>query len=246
MDSIKLEKLITENMKSIFGFALTRLGNVNEAEYLASDIFYQIIKSADGLRDDERFYGFMWKVAENVYIDYLRKKSKNSKYISQADDSIPDESESVSDEIVKKEELNLLRRELSFLSKQYREATVLYYIENLSCSEIAKKLQTSTEMIKYYLFRARKIIREGMNMERLYGEKSYRPNIFEIDFWGTKCGDDREYRDFERRKIKGNILLAAYYCSLSIREISMELGVLKTKSDYFLSVSILFAITEDI
>lgn len=225
MDSIKLEKLITENMKSIFGFALTRLGNVNEAEYLASDIFYQIIKSAKGLRDDERFYGFMWKVAENVYIDYLRKKSKNSKYISQADDSIPDESESVSDEIVKKEELNLLRRELSFLSKQYREATVLYYIENLSCSEIAKKLQTSTEMIKYYLFRARKIIREGMNMERLYGEKSYRPNIFEIDFWGTKCGDDREYRDFKRRKIKGNILLAAYYCSLSIQEISMELGV---------------------
>lgn len=59
MDSIKLEKLITENMKSIFGFALTRLGNVNEAEYLASDIFYQIIKSAKGLRDDERFYGFM-------------------------------------------------------------------------------------------------------------------------------------------------------------------------------------------
>lgn len=64
-----------------------------------------------------------------------------------------------------------------------------------------------------------------MNMERLYGEKSYRPNIFEIDFWGTKCGDDREYRDFERRKIKGNILLAAYYCSVSIQEISMELGV---------------------
>ena len=38
MDSIKLEQLITENMKSIFGFALSRLGNVAEAEWLASDI----------------------------------------------------------------------------------------------------------------------------------------------------------------------------------------------------------------
>ena len=182
MDSIKLEKLITENMKSIFGFALTRLGNVNEAEYLASDIFYHIIKSAKGLRDDERFYGFMWKVAENVYIDYLRKKSKDTSRTTELDGNIADESESVSDEIVKKEELNLLRRELSFLSKQYREATVLYYIENLSCSEIAKKLQTSTEMIKYYLFRARKIIREGMNMERLYGEKSYRQIFLKLIF----------------------------------------------------------------
>lgn len=223
MDSIKLEKLITENMKSIFGFALTRLGNVTDAEYLASDILYEIIKSAQNLKDDERFYGFMWKIAENVYMDYLRKKSKNAKHTAEFDDSILDESKSALDEIVKKEELNFLRRELSLLSKQYRDAAVLYYIENLSCSEIAEKLQTSTEMIKYYLFRARKIIREGMNMERLYGEKSYRPNTFEIDFWGTKAGDDSEYRDFQRRKIKGNILLAAYYSPVTLQEISIEL-----------------------
>lgn len=45
MDSIKFEQLITENMKSIFGYALTRLGNVIEAEELASDILYEIIRS---------------------------------------------------------------------------------------------------------------------------------------------------------------------------------------------------------
>ena len=172
MDSIKLEQLITENMKSIFGFALTRLGNVAEAEYLASDILYGIIRSAPNLKEEERFYGFMWKVAENTYMDYLRKKSKNASRIAELDESIADESEPVLDGIVKKEDLNLLRRELSLLSKQYRDATVLYYIENLSCSEVAVRLQISTEMVKYYLFRARKIIREGMNMERLYGEKS--------------------------------------------------------------------------
>ena len=139
MDSIKLEQLITENMKSIFGFALTRLGNVAEAEYLASDILYEIIRSAQNLKDEERFYGFMWKIAENVYMDYLRKKTKNASRTAELDENIADESESVLDEIVKKEELNLLRRELSLLSKQYREATVLYYIENLSCSEVANK-----------------------------------------------------------------------------------------------------------
>jgi len=225
MDRIKLEQLITENMKSVFGFALTRLGNVGEAECLASDILYEVIRAVPYLKDEERFYGFMWKIAENVYMDYLRKKTKNASRTAELDECVADVSESVLDEIVKKEELNLLRRELSLLSKQYREATVLYYIDNLSCSEVAKKLEISTEMVKYYLFRARKIIREGMNMERLFGEKSYRPNIFEIDFWGTKAGDDREYRDFQRRKIKGNILLAAYYNPATIQEISIELGV---------------------
>ena len=225
MDRIKLEQLITENMKSIFGFALTRLGNINEAEDLASDILYEIIRSAQNVKDEERFYGFMWKIAENTYKDYLRKKAKNASRFTELDENIADESESALDEIIQNEELNLLRRELSLLSKQYRDATVLYYMEKLSCSDVAKRLQISTEMVKYYLFRARKIIREGMNMERLYGEKSYRPNILEIDFWGTKAGDDREYQDFQRRKIKGNILLAAYYSPVTMQEISIELGV---------------------
>ncbi|MBR3714413.1 MAG: sigma-70 family RNA polymerase sigma factor [Clostridia bacterium] len=225
MDNIKFDNLISENMKSIFGFALTRLGNVNEAECLASDILYEIIRSAENLKDEERFYGFIWKIAENTYMNYLRKKSKIVSRNTELDESLADESESALDKIVKKEEINLLRRELSLLSKQYRDTTVLYYIENLSCSEISKKLKISTEMVKYYLFRARKIIREGMDMERLYGEKSYRPSSFEIDFWGTQAGDDLEYRDFRQRKIKGNILLAAYYTPVTLQEISVELGV---------------------
>ena len=225
MDRIKFEQLITDNMKSIFGFALTRLGNAAEAEYLASDILYEIIRSAKNLKDETRFYGFMWRIAENVYADYLRKKSKRASHMAELDENIADESEPALAEIIQKEEVNLLRRELSLLSKQYREATVLYYVENLSCSEVASRLQISTEMVKYYLFRARKIIREGMSMERLFGEKSYHPNGFEIDFWGTKAGDDREYQDFQRRKIKGNILLSAYYSPVTLQEISIELGV---------------------
>ena len=225
MDSIKRERLITENMKAIFGFALTRLGNVQRAEELASDIIFELVKSLPNLKDDERFYGFMWKIAENTYSDYLRKKSKNAEKCSELEENTASCEPLPEDVIVQNEELNLLRRELSLLSEQYRNAVVLYYMEKLSCSDVAKKLKTSTEMVKYYLFRARNIVREGMNMERLYGEKSYRPMVFEIDFWGTKCGDDAEYRDFSERKIKGNILLAAYYAPVTLQELSIELGV---------------------
>ncbi len=225
MDRINLEQRLTENMKSIFGFALTRLGNVSEAEYLASDILYEILRSADKLKDESRFYGFMWKIAEHVYLEYLRQKHKNVMHTEELDENMPDETDSVLCEIIKEEELHLLRRELSLLSKQYRDTTVLYYIQGLSCSETAEKLKISTEMVKYYLFRARKIIREGMSMERLFGEKSYAPCGFEIDFWGPAEFNPNEYGDFQKRKIKGNILLAAYYSPMTIQEISIELGV---------------------
>ena len=82
MDRIKLDKLITENMKSIFGFALTRLGNVNEAECLASDILYGVIRSAPNLKDEERFYGFMWKVAKNCLCRLSAQKIEECKAYS--------------------------------------------------------------------------------------------------------------------------------------------------------------------
>ena len=225
MDPIKLERLISENMKSIFGFALTRLGNVNEAEELASDILYGILCSADRLKEEDRFFGFMWKIAENTYMDYLRKKTRLARRTAVLDDRIADEADSPLDTMIRAEERNLLRRELSLLSRQYREVTVLYYMDELSCSEIASKMQISTEMVKYYLFRARKIIREGMDMERIYGEKSYRPGGFEIDYWGSADFNPHEYEEFKKRKIKGNILLAAYYSPVTVQEIAIELGV---------------------
>jgi len=225
MDRIKLENLITDNMKSIFGFALTRLSNVQKAEELSSDIIYQIIKSANSLKNEESFYAFMWKIAENTYKTYLRKSAKPEYNFIELDENTLEESDNVIDKIINKEETNLLRRELSLLSSNYRKATVLFYIEEYSCTEIAKILNISVEMVKYYLFRARKIIREGMKMDRLFGEKSFNPINFEIDFWGTKGGDDKEYTDFKNRKIKGNILLAAYYTPVTIQELSVELGV---------------------
>ena len=225
MEQEKLEQLVADSMKSVFGFSLTRLGNVQEAEELTSDILYKLLLSADRITDDGRFYGYLWKTAENTYYNYLRAKKRPQNRSEELSEEFSADEDSPEDTFVRREELNLLRRELSLLSEQYRRATVLYYMEKKSCSEIAQILNISTEMVKYCLFRARKIIREGMNMERLFGEKSYRPHHFEIDFWGTKAGDDWEYSEFQNRKIKGNILLAAYYAPVTPQEISIELGV---------------------
>lgn len=223
MEHETVNKLISENMKTVLGFSLSRLQNQQEAEELASDILYKLLLSAKNLRDDSKFFAYMWRVSENTYAEYLRGKIKHSH--GELPDDITDENTSVEDGIILREEMHVLRRELSLLSEQYRRCTVLYYMEGLTCSQISNSLQISTEMVKYYLFRARKIIREGMSMNRAYGEKSYNPVNFEIDFWGTKAGDDNEYRDFQRRKIKGNILLAAYYSPVSVQELSIELGV---------------------
>lgn len=224
MDRKKLDELITENMRTVLGFALTRLGNVHEAEELASDIIYRLLRSAENIRDDGRFYAYMRRVAENAYVDRMRGKRRQTAELSEAED-VPDGDVGPQSALVRREELGLLRRELAMLAERYRRATVMYYVDGMSCARIAAEMNVSTETVKYLLFRARKLIREGMNMERLYGERSYRPDAFEIDFWGENGGNDEEYREFRRRKLKGNNLLAAYYGAVAPDELGVELGV---------------------
>lgn len=220
MEQEKAAKLLIGNLRNIFAYSMSRLYDKSEAEDLANDIIYQVLKCAPRLRTEDAFYSFMWRVAENTFKKHIRKSSHTIEF---------DESfvgvywATPEDEYMQSEELNLLRRELSLLSKQYRETTIAYYIIGKSCSEISKSLGISTEMVKYYLFKTRKILKEGVGMLREFGEKSYNPGTFRMDFWGG--GDNSCYWQLFKKKLPGNILLSAYYTPVTMQELSIELGV---------------------
>ncbi len=214
-------ELLNENLKNIFAFCVTNLFDKQDAEDLTNDIIVEVLSSVDRLESDEAFYGFMWRIAENTLKKYIHKKntrsSKNNIDFYGVNWGTPEE------HIVENEELMVLRRELSLLSKQYREVTVQYYINNKTVAEISKEMKISEEMVKYYLFKTRKILKEGIQMQRNLGEKSYNPGTFGIDFWGY--GSNAYVWETFERKLPGNIVLAAYKKPRRFEELSLELGV---------------------
>ena len=107
------------------------------------------------------------------------------------------------------------------MSQTHREVSVAYYIHHKTCSEIAKEQHISVDMVKYHLFKTRKLLKEGIGMTRNLGEKSYNPGVFRINFWG----DRNYYIDLFRRKLPGSIMLAAYDIPMTAQELSVELGV---------------------
>ena len=111
---------------------------------------------------------------------------------------------------------------LRLLSEKYRRATILYYLENKSCAEIAGILSVSESMVKYLLFKSRKLLKEGMSMERNYGEQSYQPKRLELLFWGN--GPNRYY-SLCSKLIPQNILFACYNDSITAEQIALEIGV---------------------
>ncbi len=213
--------LVSENLKTIYAYSLSRVSNKSDAEDLAGDIVLAILESAPRLRDEHAFFGFIWAIAANTYKKFLHKRAL--RVTDELDETLSDTS-SVEEAVVASDEHNRLRRELSILSHEHRECTVMYYVDGLSCTEIAKKLSVSVETVKYYLFKTRKILKEGIVMERQFGEKSYRPApfVFATIFSGNF---NREYQNMFKRKLPGNILVSAYYTPMSIRELSIELGV---------------------
>ena len=72
------ERIITENLKPIFGFALKRCENTQDAEDLAQDIVLKAFR-AFLIRDDIADPGkFLWTIAHNALSNYYRDGAKFS------------------------------------------------------------------------------------------------------------------------------------------------------------------------
>lgn len=226
MNKGRASKLISGNLTAIYGYAYGRLYEKDKVEDLASEIVCEILASAEHLEKEEAFWGFAWRIAENTFRKFIRREELRGRTETHPVGEYPGNYIAPpEEEYVEKEEqdaeIYLLRRELSLLSKTHREVCVAYYVDNKSCTVIAAEQGISVEMVKYHLFKTRKLLKEGIGMTRKLGEKSYNPGTFRLDFWGNR----NPYGELFRRKLPGAIMLAAYYTPISPEELSMELGV---------------------
>lgn len=229
MDSKQAAKLISDNLNNIYGYAFGRLYDKDDVDDLTAEIVCEVLESASRINNDEAFWGFLWKVAENTFHKYLRQKERHARILPLTEQEPscsvdPSLEEQLLDQEAYEESRMHLRRELSLLSKTNREVCLAYYFRNKSCKEIAAEQNLSLEMVKYHLFKTRQLLKEGIGMERTFGKKSYQPARFEFHtvFPGQL---HREYMELFRRRLPGNILHSAYYAPMTIRELSLELGV---------------------
>ena len=224
------EKLIsefTENyMEKLFYFCLKKTSDSHEAEDLASDISLCIITELRKGTVPMNFSAWIWKIACNRYSAWADAKHKRSEAVSGADIAdfeIEDEQNALENKVIQSETTTLLRRELAFISAEYREIVVAYYIEDRKAKDIASALSIPEGTVKTKLFRARNILKEGMHMAREFGIKSYKPeNVYFTASGDMSKGDPHSA---VQRMIPKNILLEASGNPSTLEELSIELGI---------------------
>lgn len=140
MSQHQLITYFTEHyMEKLFYFCLKRADSKEEAENLTQDITMQIVAALYGGTISTNFSAWVWQIARNRYCNWAQNKHKHSDAFSASDISdyeLADSSPSVLDELIHSEQLSLLRRELAFISNDYRDIIVAYYINNQSICDM--------------------------------------------------------------------------------------------------------------
>lgn len=99
----------------------------------------------------------------------------------------------------------------------------MYYVHGRRISEIADKMNIPEGTVKTRLFRARQKLKEGMNMAREFGKRSYNPE--ELSFSSSGNQPSGLPWSAVRRKIPVNILCEANNNPSTIEELAIELGI---------------------
>lgn len=225
MNRQEVEKIITEYLKPIFGFALKRCKSIYDAEDLSQEIVIRAFRALlikDGIADMGKF---IWTVAHNTLCNYYRDTAKSVICVSidEIAELIPDpNSEPGTNDDT--ESVHRLQTEIAYLSKMQRSIVISYYFENRKQADIARELDIPLGTVKWHLFEAKKELKRGMDTMRKVSELKFNPIKFHScginGSVGTKSPDE-----FFRSRLSQNICYCVRNTAKTINEIADDLGV---------------------
>lgn len=219
-----LKAIDRELLDKLFGFCYVRTRDSYEAQELCSDIALALVEAAHGEGEIQDLYGFIWRVARNVYADFSEKKRRNSDRYSYEELGDVAE-EAFAEENDDAESLQQIYRSIAFLTRAYREVMIAYYLDGLPIAQIAKQQNTSENAIRQRLFSARQLIRnEVTNMEPTKKPLALQ-SIPEFIIWGNGNPTGNDPRSVCTRKMSYHILWACMEKPKTAKEISDELYV---------------------
>ena len=145
----------------IYNWSVKKTNNREDAEDLTNSIFLAIFEYLNKDIEVKIIENLIWKIARNIWCTKAKKYIKEKNNISYDETYEYGYEDITIDKIIYKEIINEIDN--YNLSENEIKVFKLYYIKDLSIKEIKEKLNITESSIKYYLFNARKKIKERYN-----------------------------------------------------------------------------------
>jgi RNA polymerase sigma-70 factor (ECF subfamily) len=163
-------ELMDRYRDAIYFMLLKMVNNPIDAEDLTIEAFGKAFKNIHQYTPNYAFSTWLFKIATNNCIDYIRKKRGNLISLDQSGDSTENVHLSIQssgpdpeENMIKKQKEVLMRDVVTQLKPRYRHLIELRYFKEYSYEEIAQEMDLPLGTVKAQLFRARELLYNILN-----------------------------------------------------------------------------------
>ncbi len=160
-------RLLQRYRRPVYHMVLKMVRNVDDAEDLTIESFAKAFRSLSKFKKDFTFSTWLFRIATNNTIDYIRKKKINT--LSIENTFTDDDGQSVSidvedlnndpqEEAIRAQKEELIQVFVNMLPAKYQKLVRLRYFNELSYEEIAEEIEAPLGTVKAQLHRARELM----------------------------------------------------------------------------------------
>ena len=161
-DRNAFEELMLANQKNVYNLALKMTGNEEDALDISQEAFLKAYRQLGSFRAESRFSVWLYRLAYNLCIDFLRQKTRGAVVsLTQQDDDdthdieVPDIRYLPEDIAILRETRKAITDGIGELGSRHREILVMREITGMSYVDIAAVLNINEGTVKSRLARAR-------------------------------------------------------------------------------------------
>lgn len=171
---VAYRELVHRYERPVFSLVYRMVRDRELAEDLTQDTFVKVLSHIDRYRPEFKFSSWLFKIANNVAIDHLRRRTLDTVSMdgsphagtadaveaSSFDVAVPQEN--ALDELEAREVGTAIERAIARLRPEYRACILLRHVEDRSYEEIAATLDLPLGTVKTYIHRARHELRREL------------------------------------------------------------------------------------
>ena len=168
-------ELLSRYERPVFSLIFRMVRDRETAEDLAQETFVKVLNNIDRYSPDFKFSSWLFKIANNLTIDHLRRRRVDTISIEGAPDAVTAESAKATSITIassdqsplaelESRELGLaIERAIGKLRPEYRACIMLRHVEDRSYEEIAEIVKLPLGTVKTYIHRARHELRMALD-----------------------------------------------------------------------------------
>ncbi|MFH5832431.1 RNA polymerase sigma factor [Halalkalibaculum sp. DA3122] len=160
------KKLVDKYERAIYFHILKMVRDQKQVEDLVQETFVKAFDNLNSYSTNYAFSTWLYRIATNHTIDYLRKKKLKTLSIDEPvktrdgdmNMQLPDEHAATDRSLIRKQRQQMVQQAIENLPPKYRKVIQMRHMEEKSYQEIADILDKPLGTIKAHIFRAREML----------------------------------------------------------------------------------------